>query len=50
MWLERKRTLNHFWDKWQADYLDKKWLDDDTKIKPEDMVILKPESMEKNQW
>ena len=21
MWLERKRTLNHFWDKWQADYL-----------------------------
>ena len=21
MWLERKRTLNHFWDKWQANYL-----------------------------
>ena len=55
MWLERKRTLNHFWDKWQADYLatlsiDKKWLGDDTKIKPGDVVILKPESMEKNQW
>ena len=38
MWLERKRTLNHFWDKWQADYLatlsiDKKWLGDDTKIR-----------------
>ena len=21
MWLERKRILNHFWDKWQVDYL-----------------------------
>ena len=55
MWLERKITLNHFWDKWQADYLatlsiDKKWLGDDTKIKSGDVVILKPESMEKNQW
>ena len=47
MWLKRKRTLNHFWDKWQADYLatlsiDKKWLGDGTKIKPGDVVILKP--------
>ena len=46
MWLERKRTLNYFWDKWQADYIatlsiDKKWLGDDTKIKPGDVVILK---------
>ena len=53
MWLERKRTLHHFWDKWQADYLttlsiDKKWLGGDTKIKPGEVVILKPESMEKN--
>ena len=44
MWLEWKRTLNHFWDKWQADYLatlsiDRKWLGDDTKIKPGDVVI-----------
>ena len=50
-----EENLNHFWDKWQADYLatlsiDKKWLGDDTKIKPGDVVILKPESMEKNQW
>ena len=30
--------------------IDKKWLSDDTKIKPGDVVILKPESMEKNQW
>ena len=55
MWLKRKRTLNNFWDKWQADYLttlsiDKKWLVNDTKIKPGDVVILKPESMGKNQW
>ena len=55
MWLERKRTLNHFWDKWRVDYLarlsiDRKWLGDDTKIKPRDVVILKSESMEKNQW
>ena len=31
-------------------YIDNKWLDDDTKIKPGDVVILKPEYMEKNQW
>ena len=48
-------ALNHFWDNWQADYLttlsiDKKWLGDDTKVKPKDVVVLKPDSMEKNQW
>ena len=52
-------SLNHFWDKWQADFLatlsiDKKWFGDNTKIKSGDVkhgdvVILKPESMEKNQ-
>ena len=55
MWLERKRTLAHFWKKWQADYLttlsiDKKWLGDNTMIKPGDVVILRPETLEKNQW
>ena len=55
MWLERKRTLNHFWDKWQEDYLttlsiDKKWLGKNDMVKPGDVVILRPETLEKNQW
>ena len=55
MWLERKQTINHLWDKWKADYLAtlsfyKKWLGDDTKVKLWDVVILKPDSIEKNQW
>ena len=45
---------NPFWDKWLADYLATlsidKWLGDDTKIKPGDVVILKLEYMEKNRW
>ena len=56
MWLKRKRVLAHFWSKWQADYLstlsvDKKWLHgDQTVIKPGDVVILRPETLEKGQW
>ena len=56
MWIQRKRILAQFWAKWQADYLstlsiDKKWLDgDQTVILPGDVVILKPETLEKGQW
>ena len=53
MWIQRKRILAQFWSKWQADYLhtlsiNKKWLQDDqTVIKSGDVVILKPETLEK---
>ena len=56
MWVQRKKVLAHFWSKWQADYLstlsiDRKWLENDqTTIKPGDVVILKPETLEKGQW
>ena len=56
MWLRRKRILNQFWTKWQADYLStlsitNKWLEKDpTLLKVGDVVILKPETLEKNQW
>ena len=55
MWIERKKTLNLFWEKWQADYLttlsiDRKWPGDNIMVKPGDVVILCPESLEKNQW
>ena len=56
MWIERKKILAQFWSKWQSDYLntlsvDNKWLkDDQTMIKAGDVVILKPETLEKNQW
>ena len=56
MWVQRKKVLAHFWSRWQADYLntlsiDKKWLENDqTVIKPGDVVILKPETLEKGQW
>ena len=56
MWVQRKKILAHFWSRWQADYLstlsiDKKWLENDqTMIKPGDVVILKPETLEKGQW
>ena len=56
MWIQRKKILAHFWSRWQSDYLstlsiDRKWLHDDhTMIKPGDVVILKPETLEKGQW
>ena len=56
MWLSRKKLMNQFWSKWQKDYLttlsiDKKWSKDErTVIKPGDVVILKPETLEKGQW
>jgi len=56
MWLRRKRILAQFWSKWQADYLStlsitNKWLQKDpTIIKVGDIVLLKPETLEKNQW
>ena len=56
MWIQRKKILAHFWSRWQAEYLstlsiDKKWLDgDQTMIKPGDVVILRPETLEKGQW
>ena len=56
MWLRRKRVLAHFWAKWQSDYLStlsitNKWLEQDqTLLKVGDVVILKPETLEKNQW
>ena len=56
MWVQRKKVLAQFWTKWQADYLttlsiDKKWLDGDhTVIQAGDVVILKPETLEKGQW
>ena len=56
MWLQRKRILAHFWSKWQTEYLStlsitNKWLErDPTLLKAGDVVILKPETLEKNQW
>ena len=56
MWLHRKRILAQFWSKWQSDYLNtlsvtNKWLQKDpTILKVGDVVILKPETLEKNQW
>ena len=56
MWSKRKKVLAQFWAKWLPDYLDtlsidKKWLKDDgITIKKGDVVILKPETLEKGQW
>ena len=57
MWVLRKKALANFWSRWQADYLntlsvDKKWLSGDqtTMLKTGDVVILKPETLEKGQW
>ena len=56
MWIQRKKILAQFWTKWQTDYLSTlsiatKWLkDEQTVIKPGDVVILKPETLEKGQW
>ena len=56
MWVQRKKVLAHFRSRWQADYLstlsiNKKWLEgDQTVIKPGDVVILRPETLEKGQW
>ena len=56
MWMRRKCILAQFWAKWQSDYLStlsitNKWLHKDpTLLKVGDVVILKPETLEKNQW
>ena len=55
MWIERRKMLNHFWEKWQTEYLstlsiDKKWPGVESVVKPGDVVILRPETLEKNQW
>ena len=55
MWIERRKMINHFWEKWQNDYLttlsiDRKWPGIESKVKPGDVVILRPETLEKNQW
>ena len=56
LWIERKKVLNHFWSKWIKDYIQelsvsKKWSNKkDTNLKEGDVVILKPETLEKNVW
>ena len=56
MWIDRKSTILKFWQQWQKEYLaslsiDHKWAKGLTPcIKPGDVVILKPETQEKNQW
>ena len=56
MWLERKRVLNLFWTRWLKEYIQdlsvaKKWSQDKaTTLKEGDVVILKPETLEKNVW
>ena len=56
LWIQRKRALNHFWTKWKTEYLqelsvNKKWQkQNSTTIKEQDIVLLKPETLEKNQW
>lgn len=56
LWLERKRVMNHFWSRWLKEYIqelsvDKKWSKhSDINLKEGDVVILKPETLEKNTW
>ena len=56
IWSQRKETLRLFWDKWQKEYLatlsvDSKWAKGHSSvIKPGDVVIIKPETLGKNQW
>lgn len=56
LWIERKRIIDQFWDEWRKQYLqelsvDKKWLNAYSPvIKEGDVVILKPDTMEKNVW
>jgi hypothetical protein len=55
-WLKRKRLLNNFWKKWLTDYLEelrvyKKWTHPKkVDLSIGDIVLLKPESIQKNQW
>ena len=56
MWKVRKQMHQQYWAKWQRDYLeelsvDKKWNNGrNPAVKPGDAVILKAETLEKNQW
>jgi hypothetical protein len=56
VWIRRKRILNSFWKKWIKDYLEqlsvnKRWTKPETiNLKVGDIVIIKPETIKKNQW
>jgi hypothetical protein len=56
MWLKRKRVLNTFFKAWQREYLyqlsiPQKWLtDDQSSVSPGDVVLVKPDTLEKNAW
>ena len=55
-WLQRQRIQNHFWSRWKSEYLqelsvNKKWSQHDGQtVEPGDVVLIKPDSMEKNSW
>lgn len=56
LWTVRKRVMNHFWDQWRKQYLQElsinnKWKGKDPPaIHVGDVVILKPDTFEKNSW
>jgi hypothetical protein len=56
MWIKRKKLLNTFWNRWQKDYLEqlsvnRKWnKKEDINLNEGDIVLLKPETLSKNQW
>ncbi|QQP40501.1 Uncharacterized protein FKW44_014566, partial [Caligus rogercresseyi] len=58
MWITRKRILNSFWFTWRKQYLQElsipsKWINDTAHkkiISPGDVVLLKADTLEKNQW
>ena len=55
MWLKRQKVQNHFWERWQAEYLQALSIEprskhDNLSVKPGDVVLLKPDTLEKNQW
>ena len=55
-WVNRRKELKGFWDRWQSEYLatlslDSKWVKGHSSvIKPGDVVTIKPETLGKNQW
>jgi hypothetical protein len=56
MWVRRKKILSSFWSRWLKDYLEqlsvnRRWTKaDQIALKEGDVVILKPETLKKNQW
>lgn len=55
LWIERKKMLDHFWKRWEGEYLvtlqeRKKWRRERENIKIGQLIVLKDENLPPAQW